>query len=319
MEKDKDRKKGVFAKKGSLLLYQVTCLLVILMIIAGFAIFFAYKASLDRLITKSTDNDIQTKVDSIISSNNYISDMVLLPQYMAKLNSIDYQDAFTHIMNKTPMPVQLEISGDLQQMVDQGLMGEDMIMAIATPTSFFPEPQVSLCSDESLVLNWQPPDYLMNAILEEKPYLWLENGVPELNKQDEYLITLQNYEQQMGMGTTGFTLKYCFVGFIPMHDDVVAIKSSYNSDKGRMIAVSALVIGCVIIAVVLLMLLVLSRLIRKRITEPVNELSVAANEVLEGNLDIKVDIHEGEELEGLKHAFNEMVESIRNMVIRSLE
>ncbi len=76
-----------------------------------------------------------------------------------------------------------------------------------------------------------------------------------------------------------------------------------------------------LISIVIIMVLtffVLRLLIRKRITEPIDILSAEAGEVMEGNLDIDVVVHEGGEFEGLETAFKKMVESIRTYIARSL-
>jgi len=62
---------------------------------------------------------------------------------------------------------------------------------------------------------------------------------------------------------------------------------------------------------------VLSYLIRRRITEPIDELAAAAEEVVQGNLEVEVKVHEGGEFEGLERAFKEMVESFRKYIARS--
>ncbi|MBN1288086.1 MAG: HAMP domain-containing protein [Actinobacteria bacterium] len=50
-----------------------------------------------------------------------------------------------------------------------------------------------------------------------------------------------------------------------------------------------------------------------RITEPIDELADAAEQVIAGNLDMEVPVRRGEEFEGLKNAFNEMLRNIRKI------
>ena len=63
---------------------------------------------------------------------------------------------------------------------------------------------------------------------------------------------------------------------------------------------------------------VLSYLIRRRITEPIEELAAAAGEVMEGNLDVEIKVHEGGNFEVLERAFKAMVEDWRTYIAKSV-
>jgi nitrogen fixation/metabolism regulation signal transduction histidine kinase len=79
-----------------------------------------------------------------------------------------------------------------------------------------------------------------------------------------------------------------------------------------------LVIFGSIIVVILITFFVLSYMIRKRITDPVDQLAAAAEQVNEGNLDVEITVHEGGEFEGLERAFKQMVESWQKYIDKSL-
>jgi nitrogen fixation/metabolism regulation signal transduction histidine kinase len=51
----------------------------------------------------------------------------------------------------------------------------------------------------------------------------------------------------------------------------------------------------------------------------VDELSAAAKEVMEGNLDFEIEIYKGEEFEGLKYAFKELLDAFRSIISQSVE
>ena len=76
------------------------------------------------------------------------------------------------------------------------------------------------------------------------------------------------------------------------------------------------VVGTLIV-LVLLTFLALSFLIRRQITRPANDLSAAAEQIMDGSLDVEIPIREGEELESLKHLFREMVEGFRMLIARA--
>ena len=63
---------------------------------------------------------------------------------------------------------------------------------------------------------------------------------------------------------------------------------------------------------------VLSYMIRRRITEPVDQLAAAAEQINEGNLDVDIAVHEGGEFEGLERAFKQMVDSWRTYIDKSV-
>lgn len=94
--------------------------------------------------------------------------------------------------------------------------------------------------------------------------------------------------------------------------------SGANHERRRAdIYLGGILVGSIII-VILITFFFLNYLINKQIVRPVKELSAAAAKVLEGDLDVAVDVQEGEELEDLKRAFNEMLESLRNMITKSV-
>jgi len=76
------------------------------------------------------------------------------------------------------------------------------------------------------------------------------------------------------------------------------------------------ILGITIILTIIIFFFFLNHLITRQITKPVEDLSTAAEKVLQGDLDVKVEVHEGEALEGLKRAFNDMVDSIRRLILK---
>jgi len=109
-------------------------------------------------------------------------------------------------------------------------------------------------------------------------------------------------------------LTFSYVSFISVQEETAAIRDYYNQESRRAsLYLAAILIGSIII-VILIIFFFLNHLIKKQITEPVEELSAAAERVMQGDLDIQVDVEDGEELESLKRAFNEMVESFRKYI-----
>ena len=101
-------------------------------------------------------------------------------------------------------------------------------------------------------------------------------------------------------------------------DSIAEIEGFYDQERNRINMVLAGVIGGSILVVFLISFFILSYLIRRRITEPIDELSAAAERVMEGDLDVNITVHEGGDFQGLERAFREMVASFRKMIARSV-
>jgi nitrogen fixation/metabolism regulation signal transduction histidine kinase len=91
----------------------------------------------------------------------------------------------------------------------------------------------------------------------------------------------------------------------------------YSSEKNRSTAIIAAIVGGSVLLIILITFFVLSSLIRRQITKPIDALAAAAGEVMDGNLDVEVEVHPGGDFEDLERAFKEMVDSIRTYIAKS--
>ena len=103
-----------------------------------------------------------------------------------------------------------------------------------------------------------------------------------------------------------------------MAEKIASINKFYDEERNKINLMLWETMLISIVVAILITFFVLSYLIRKRITEPIDELFAAAEEVMEGNLDVQIEVKEGEEFEGLKRAFKEMVESFRKYIAESV-
>ena len=140
----------------------------------------------------------------------------------------------------------------------------------------------------------------------------MKEGIPDFGLDGEYLITLAPYREKR----TG--VEMLSVGIKPVQKELAEISEFFNSEKKNINLLMLLVIAGSVIVIILMTFLVLSHLIRRNITEPVEQLAVAAGEIMEGNLDVEIEVHQGGEFEGLEQAFKEMLESLRRMIERSV-
>lgn len=129
---------------------------------------------------------VQTEVENITIASSYISEL-LYPVFMKQLGNIsieEMRDAFTR---KAISAGQHSIDNELLKMTKRGMLGLNEITLVLMPTAIDPQPLVVFSSNESHVYNWKVPDHLAPAIEDDEPYIWMENGIPELGLAGESL------------------------------------------------------------------------------------------------------------------------------------
>ena len=290
-----------------------------LLLISGLVIFFLIRGSQARLIDKSVDKLVQVDAESIQSSFDYIIDL-FAPQITEFVLSIGPGEQQQALDARQVTELQKEANSVLRAMVDLGLLGMEIAMLTIMKGPLTPKPFLFACSDESLIDRWDMPEYLIKAIEEDKPYLWMEDGIPDLGLKGEQLIVIKKIKRMKSIKEQNLEVlgELVGLGIKPMHQEIKAINDFYDEEKRNTNLFLLAVVGGSIIGVILVTFTLLSYLIHKRITEPIDELSAAAEEVMEGNLDVEIEVRKGEEFEGLKRAFKAMVESFRKILARSV-
>jgi HAMP domain-containing protein len=312
MEEKKARaERPEFKARRSKILYQVTALVVIVLIISGVVTFFLVRNSQEKLIDKSIDKVITTEAENLSNTFDFmISTMVVSQAEM--LNVKDIQAFTADIMAGKITDVQRYAIEQYQQMVASGFFGAEYFILLLPSSGMISEPFILAANDESLIYGWELPDYMVQAMEEEKPYILEEDGIPELGLEGAQLVVF-TYTPSPFMANYDVTN----ISVIPMQAQMDSINEFYESERNKISLTLGLVVLISILAVTLITFFLLSYLIRKRITEPVDELAAAAEQVMEGNLDLDIAVHEGGDFEGLERAFREMVESFRKFIARS--
>lgn len=317
MDEKAGGKKAPEAGRGrSRILYQITALLIVVLVASGLVTFFLVRGSQNRLIEQSIDKLIETEVEGIYSAYNYIANL-LVPTYEEKLRGMPTEELIKALLNQEVTEAQTFVNEELQKMVDEGLLGLESIFVVFPPSPLNAKPLILASNEVDLIYSWEIPEYITDTLKEGKPYIWMEDGVPELDREGEYLIVVGEIMGENNDGTEGAT-SAMVIAVRPMSQDVAEITNFYNDEKSKLNILLGLVIGASIIIVVLISFFVLRYLIGKRITRPIDELSAAAEEVMEGNLDVEIEVRRGEEFEGLKRAFKDMVESFRKYIAKSV-
>ena len=294
------------SRSRSRILYQITALVVGVFIVAGIASFFLINSSYDRLIDKSIEKLVQSEAEIISSSFYYVAELQA-DTLLEAFTSYDIQDLYAAVREKRLSEFQKDMVESINEMVESGLMGLDNMVIMTMGSENMPEPMIIVANDESLVYAEIPP-YILEAIDDGQDYIWREEGIPELGLEGEYLVTL--FEFKLPTSDRSIYL----AGTRSMSEEAADIKAFYDNEKKNITLVLVLVIAGGIIFVVLITFFVLRMLIRRNITDPVDELAAAAAEVNQGNLDVDVKVHEGGDFEGLETAFKEMVENWREYI-----
>jgi len=301
-------------KRGrSRFLFEATAYLVILFILSGLAIFFSFTNVRNRQFNTSVDNLITDYANVVSEAFDNVTPQLLELSTMT-LPPFDPQEPILAILEKRINEYVHFIDVWMQKIIDEGALSANRMFLIAMPSAFIQQAEIVMSSDESLIYNWPVPDYLQQVINDNKIYVYLPRGIPELGMNDESLVIIKKME-----GMVNLSFPSAFVGVGSIHEKVAAINDFYNNQKKDSTILMVLIMLISALLLSLLSFFALRYLIRKRITKPVDELSAAAEEVMEGNLDVEIEIHKGEEFEGLKYAFKELLDAFRSVISQSVE
>ncbi len=311
-EEQKKERSASFQAKRSRILYEITALVVIVLVASGLATFFLVRASQSRLIEKSISKVIETQSEDLSDTIDYMIDTMVISQ-AEQLNIKDEAAFFGDILNERMTDLQVWAVEQYRSMVDSGLFDMEYIILLLPPSQYIPEPLLLASNDEDLIYEWEVPDYMLEALENGEPYRLMDDGVPELGLSGAQLVLFTT-------SPSPFKVDYdiTHISVIPMQEKIDSINAFYDSERNSLSLTLGLVIGLSIVVVMIITFLVLNLLIRRRITEPIEQLAAVAEEVLEGNLDVQIEVHKGGEFEGLERAFKAMVESFRDYIAKSV-
>lgn len=300
-------------KRRSRILYEITALIVVVLVISGLVTFFLVRDSQNKLIDKSIDKVIETESKNIASALDYMIRMEMETGMTdLGLQRLDSMELIADMAQKKLTDFQRKIDSAFGRMVDTGFFNLEYIFVVVPPSSLVRDPIVMASSDESMVYDWEIPEYLLQAIEAGEPYILMKEGIPELDLEEQQLIILQPGESPVMKG-----FYFTFVNVIPMQERIDAINAFFDEERDSISLTLGLSVFISIIAVIIITFFVLNYLIRMRITAPIEQLAAEAEEVMQGDLDVDIVVHEGGEFQGLERAFKEMVESFRTYIAKS--
>ncbi len=296
--------------RKSRVLFQITLLLVVIFILSCLCTFLIFSGSQDRLIESSKDKLLDQGAQSAYSVYDYLSER-LMPQIREEANRYNLVELINSLLQKKVTPLQEFVNREYQEMVDKKFLGITTHMLVTTSIPGSSGPILTACNDASLIYNERITPFIEMAIGKGTPYFLMRDGIPELGLLDEQLVIVRGVEDpQIG-------LKGYLISVKPMHEEIASIDQFYNSEKRRTDTFFILITLATLLALVIAAFFVLSYLLYKNITRPIDELSAVAEQVIQGNLDVQIQVEEGEEFETLKRAFKEMVENWRRIMARA--
>ena len=312
----------------SLILFQITALVVVVFIISGAISLVFFNRSMNNLVQKSKEKLIASEAKMICDAHKYISNLVVETQRLSGLMDDPIKalrDSLHAIATKTLSPLQVTSNRLLKNMITDNLLDLNLTMfAIPTTPGLNSEPVVFMSSDPGLVYKTLPKELVSlvkidnskNTALRARvnstnSYMLVDDGIPALSVKGPALVTAFILSDPISH------TELWFFDSKPMAKDIAAIDSYYRNEERSVNEVLGIVIGITTVALILITFFVLSYLIRTRITKPMDELEAAAELAMEGDLDIEVEVTPGEEFESLKMVFNSMIESLRNLISRA--
>lgn len=316
-------------RAGSRILIEVVALLAVVFATTGVVTSLFFRNQQNRLIEKSKEKLVEYKALQMCSTNNYISNLMTELQLLSVPGSTPQtvaSDIDTGLSQEEVTPSQQIVNGLLELLIKNGFFGSTMaFFAVPAGGETVTEPTIVMSNDESVIYE-TVPEKLVELIRieradnetnraradEQNSYALFSGGIPELGLEGEYLVSAGTWKLGAEQG------EMWYFDFAPMHDELAQIDSFYHSERIRIDLQLATVMITGLIFLVIVTFFVLSYLVRNTITKPIEELSEAASKVMDGNLDIKVPIRKGEEFEGLKIAFNNMLSSLRGIMYKHL-
>lgn len=305
-----------FSAARSRILLEVTALVLVIFIASVVVIGLVNYSSTKNLIQESKERLITTQGQDMLSSFSF-SNKLILKILVAEIPGLLSQvpELTQAFMEKKPIAVQDSANKLIEEYIEQDSMGVELrAVALAAIPPTLPEPMIIISSDSDLIFT-DLPESVQKIIDSDKGYAIVEEGIPEWGMEGEQLVVLT----EEGEALTGGMVAVYSIGVKPIHDELESINTFYSDQQKQSSTVIIIVAFIALVVLLIVMFFVLSYLIKSRITKPIDELSEAAERVLEGDLDVQVPMKENEDFANLKRAFNEMITHIRDMVTRSTE
>jgi methyl-accepting chemotaxis protein len=265
----------------------------VVLLIIGVAVFLLINGAMNRLVEEDKKDRIDSEAQIISSDTDFISGLEVSNLLMG-LPNLDPQDVVLAIMQQRINDFIRYANDRLKTSVEEGMLGAEALLLVQPSSNVpLPYPYAMAASEDDLTFV-EVPDYVVESIDEGETYLFREEGIPEWGFEGEYLLTLTPVDNPLTADD------FTFIAVKPFGEEIARIDDFYSSERNRATLILVLVMAGGIVLIFLITFFILRRMIYKQITEPIDELTGIAEEVMEGNLDVEIVVREGEEFETLK-------------------
>lgn len=314
--------KPTLISRKSCVLTRTTAFLVIFLLPCGAALIIYYWRSQDRQMRRSIGETVQFEVDNLTAAYDfyrgkvvgqvyldlYKTQLAQDPDFMSKMAGLCVE----YYRDRRHTPDQEFFDKEFADIVKEGFLGMKYLFTMVMPSDTVSELFVSSSSsEESVVYNWEAPPSILQAVEAGARARYLPGGFPELGMDaDSFLyLRVESFES--------LNSEYAIVLVSDIHERVTAIEGFYREEGNHAILVFGIIMLVAMMFLSLISYFFLRYMIHKHITEPIDYLSSAAEEIMQGNLEVDIEVQKGEDFEGLKRAFREMVVAFRDMITRS--
>jgi len=170
-----------FKSKRSRILYEITALIVAVMVISGLVTFFLVRSSQNDLIDKSVDKMNEMTSNNIVSALDALM-YVWMQGGIAEMDLSNFNQSqfLADIAQKKVSDFQKKTCEGMKSLVNCGFFDMEYFFTVLPPSALSKDPFMLVSSDESMIYNWEIPAYLMEAIDAGEPYILMKDGIPEL-------------------------------------------------------------------------------------------------------------------------------------------
>lgn len=150
------------------------------------------------------------------------------------------------------------------------------------------------------------PLIIEEEVILKKTISMEKNTIPiiqSMMKNEDQFLNLINLQSEPVMAVTGY-----------IEEAEWGIAASINKSEIFTPLQLSLFVLIFVFIIVSISVIVIATFFSKTIASPVNEMVNASNQIAQGNLDVKLDIKTGDELNLLSDSFNEMTESLKNKI-----
>lgn len=322
---NRDSKTTVRKGGKSVILFQITALIVGVFLISGIIYSIVFTNSQDRLTQKSKEKLIESQGTLICSCNEYISNLLL------QLNSLknpgttmeSLKISVPEAVKDGTVTASLQVGSELlASIVDSGLFGSKLaVFVLPANLGVVNEPTIIMASDNNYIYKTLPQE-LVNLIelpeVDSEPfkarvnksstYELMMDGIPGLELKGEFLVTSYRFRPDPSAG------ELWYFDFTPMDEKLASIDHFYHSERNEISRLLSIILISSFLVLILISFFILSFLIRRKIIKPIEELVCSAEMVMEGDFDAIVPVRKGEEFSNLKIAFNEMLGSLKKIL-----